>query len=203
MSFGLGFWAAAGGVAAATDYELIQTVNITTGGVTTISLGALGTIPQTYKHLQMRFTYQVNTGSSSQYQLVIAPNGDGSTSDNAFHWLLGDGSTVRSQAGSNVTATRYGLINYPQTEITGGNITPSSFQSQFVGGIVDFLDYSSTTKNKTIRAFSGHTIGGTNNVTLASMLYSETTAINAIFMYAANAPAFTVGSRFSLYGIKG
>jgi hypothetical protein len=201
MSFGLGFWAAAGGgVAAATDYELIQTINITTTGITTIDLSS---IPATYKHLQLRLLWQSNTNSSGEYGLAVLPNSDGSTTDNAFHWLCGNGGSVASTARTNTTPGNYGLIPYPQPQSTGQSINPSSYQSQFVAAIVDFVDYASTSKNKTIKTLSGFAMGGGQNITVGSMLWTDTSAINRLFMYCSNAPQFTVGSRFSLYGIKG
>lgn len=201
MSFGLGFWAAAGaGAVSSAAYELIQTIGISANGITTIDFQS---IPQTYKHLQIRFTYQVNTASNNQYQLAILPNSDGSTTDNAFHWLYGNGSSVISLSSTNQTMGGQGLISYPAPNPAGININPSSLQSQFLGGIVDFVDYASTSKNKTIRAFSGFAMSAANNISLASSVWTDTSAINRIFMYCSNGPQFTIGTRFSLYGIKG
>lgn len=190
----------AGAGETANAYELIQTIGISANSITTIDFQS---IPQIYKHLQMRFTYQVNTSNTNQYQLAILPNSDGSTSDNAMHWLYGNGSSVISMSASNQTMGGQGLIPYPAPNPAGINVNPSSTQSQFLGGIVDFVDYASTTKNKTIRAFSGYSMSNSNNISLASSVWTDTSAINRIFMYCSNGPQFTIGTRFSLYGIKG
>jgi hypothetical protein len=198
MSFGLGFWAAAG-AGAPTDYELISTT-VVSG--TTTNLVTFSSIPQTYKHLQMRFTYQVNTSSSNEYGLTVNPNSG--IGNSAFHWLAGNGSSVYSTSRTSTNTANYGLVPYPQPSSIGGTVNPSSSQSQFVAGIVDILDYASSTKNKTFKSFSGlANVASSNNVTLSSMLMNDTAAITQLSMYASNAPNYTVGSRFSLYGIKG
>jgi hypothetical protein len=78
--------------------------------------------------------------------------------------------------------------------------------SVFGAGVVDILDAFSTTKNKTVRAFSGNytaanNLGDRQIVHLASGVYLSTTAINSLTLYAAN--NLVAGSRFSLYGIRG
>lgn len=198
MLIPLGFWAASGASVSTGAFEQIAS-SIISGTTNTVTFSS---IPQTYKHLQLRITYQVNTSTTSEYGLTINPNSG--VANSAFHWLAGNGTSVYSTVRSATNTANYGLIPYVQPSSVGGStINPSTYQSQFVTGIVDILDYASTTKNKTFKSFSGHTVGGTYNVSLASMLMADTAAITQLSMYASNAPNYTVGSRFSLYGIKG
>lgn len=182
------------------SYELISTTNIATTGIITFDFLS---IPAIYKHLQLRFTYQVNTSTTSEYGLTIAPNGESASTDNAFHYLSANGTTVSSSAASSSTITARAMVGYPQPTTVGGNINPSLYQTSFVAGVIDFADYASTTKNKTIRSFAGFTSGGGSTIQLNSAVWTDLTAINKLSIYASNAPQFTVGSRFSLYGIRG
>jgi hypothetical protein len=196
MLIPLGILGAAG--AFDSDYELINTQIISGTGITAVGFE---NYPMTYKQLQVRIVYQVNTSTTANYGLVLSIGS--SVQNHSVHHVFGNGSAVNSRAQSSTYTSGGGLIPYPQPAAFGGTINPSSFQSQFVAGIIDILDYASTTKNKTLRVFSGHTIGSSSNVTLGSGLVNTTSAMNTFTFYAANGPAFTVGSRFSLYGIRG
>ena len=68
--------------------------------------------------------------------------------------------------------------------------------------IIDIIDYASTTKNKTVRAFFGLDLNGSGSVTLGSGLWMNTNAITDININAAADP-MAAGSTFALYGIKG
>ena len=82
---------------------------------------------------------------------------------------------------------------------------------KFGESIIDIIDYASTTKNKTIRTFSGwdgNAAGAGNDgvVALHSSLATGTgtTAVSSISMYCyASGENFLAGSTFALYGIKG
>jgi len=69
---------------------------------------------------------------------------------------------------------------------------------------MDIHDYTSTTKNKTVRTFSGvsdNNVGG-NGVALQTALYRSTNAISSITLVA-DGTAFATNTVYSLYGIKG
>ena len=72
-------------------------------------------------------------------------------------------------------------------------------------GIIDIIDYASSTKTKTVRAISGANanLGTTaDQINLNSFLFNDVTAITSISINGAGT-AFTTSSIFALYGIKG
>jgi hypothetical protein len=77
--------------------------------------------------------------------------------------------------------------------------------SVFASGAIDILDYTSATKNKTIRTLSGIDNNGDGTVQLGSGLcFATPAAITSItFNVQSGSANFTQYSRFSLYGIKG
>jgi hypothetical protein len=184
----LGILAVAGS-APASAYELIQTQVI---GGETVSV-TLSSIPQTYKHLQIRGVVRLG-GFNTSAGFNMRLNND-STSNYYWHRLRGAGSSVVSdQAGS--LQTRISFFNAPAANAT------SSVYSPFV---IDILDYASTSKLTTIRYLGGPTIGtSTAGVALISGLYNSTAAISSMtFGNFIDDGNIVGGSRFSIYGIKG
>jgi hypothetical protein len=174
---------AAGEIAFASDYELISTAFGTgSSGVITFS-----SIPQTYKHLQIRYTAK---NSSSATQMNITMN---AITSGVYirHSLLGNGSSVTSTA-SSTSQTAIQLVE---------SMASSTTASAVAAGVIDLLDYSSTSKNTTLRAFYGMA-DNINRVYLSSGLYNQTTAVSSLTL-TASANNFAALSRFSLYGIKG
>lgn len=166
---------ASGGGGGAAAYELISTTLVTTA----VSPVVFSSIDQTYKHLQIRYTAR-GTVSASNTQLVYSVM-------SRFHYLRGDGSTVTSSAG---------ISPLQLADIAGNTLGSGIFSS----GVIDFLDYANTTTNKTVRSLSGST--GLNRIQLSSGLIVSTAAISSISLSTASGQ-FAIGSRFSLYGIKG
>jgi len=188
MLIPLGFLASSGG--AAGSYELIQS-SILTSTATSVTFSS---IPQDYKHLQLRVVSKTG-GTSNNFENWLATYNNVSTSNQSAHFLFGDGSNVYSSA----------ITNWDQ-QFVGVTATSSSTTfnaNEFATSIIDVLDYSSTTKNKTTRSFTGVT-GGTSGkrVALYSSLLQSTTAITSIRLDASSVN-WAIGSRFSLYGIKG
>lgn len=165
------------------DYELIETVY--PPGVTSVQFSS---IPSEYKHLQIRFTAR-NITSIASTQINLRLNGI-TASSYARHSLSGQGTTE-----SSTNALSQNSIALPAALALP---TGAGFSS---AGVIDILDYTSTTKNKTIRAFYGQ-ITGTDNVFLGSGLFDNTSAINSITLTTVSG-AFASTSRFSLYGIMG
>jgi hypothetical protein len=182
IPFGVLSAAGAGGEPIIPDYELIATA-FGTGSSGTITFSS---IPTDYKHLQIRYTSK-NTSSSED--LYLRFNGITTTSY-VTHRLQGLANDVTS--GVN---TGLGFIFLER----GGAV--SSVANSFAAGVIDILDYTSTVKNTTLKAFFGKN-DNNNNVQLRSGLFMNTAAINSISLIT-SAGNHTTTSRFSLYGIKG
>jgi len=180
-----------GVVAATSSYESIASFTAT-GGETTFNFTS---IPGTYSHLQIRWIAK-DTGTTAaddgiQFQL----NGLAGT-NYAYHRIRGNGSA----------ATAAGLASQAFFQTPQGEPASSTgTTSMFGAGIFDLIDYASTTKNKTVRVFSGSNVNNTSNlygVSLTSALITTTNAITSILIYASGS-GFVANSTFALYGIKG
>jgi hypothetical protein len=163
---------------------LIQRVAGTgSSGVITFS-----NIPQTYQHLQIRVLARA---TSSGNNINVTLNGN-TGSNYAYHNVGGNGSIVF--ANGNATQTYMGFDDFT---------TVSSEGTGTMGvGIIDIHDYTSTTKNKTLRGFGGRDNNGSGNIKLHSGLFVNTGAITSITL-THNASSFTTASTFALYGFKG
>ena len=170
--------------AAGGSYELISS-QILTGSASSVTFSS---IPSDFKHLQVR--YVANSNRSGVTEMKINLNGD-TGSNYAWHFLYGDGSSVASTAQTSRTSGYFGY--------TGNNSTQAL---SFGPGVVDILDYSNTSKNTTLRALTGSTTG-INNIGLYSNLWINTAAVTTIALAPFSANDWVIGSRFSLYGIRG
>ena len=187
IPFGVFSAAGAGGGAAAGSYELISTA-YGTGASNTITFSS---IPSTYKHLQIRWVART-TNAANATEIRYRLNGD-SGSNYWSHALVGNGSTVTSTSSTALSA------HMSQTF----NVSASSTADSFGAGIIDLLDYASTTKNKTVKTFAGYATTA-NDVRLSSGVWNSTAAVNSFTLTNASSTSyFTTTSRFSLYGIKG
>jgi hypothetical protein len=171
-----------GGVAASTNsFESIATVAGNSGTSVTLT-----SIPSGYTSLQVRY-YAARDGSSGF--LNVRFNGD-TGSNYANHYAYGSNTTAT--AGANATQTR---INYLTAVQDSGNSYKAS-------GILDILDYGSTSKYKTTRNIAGvDTNSSAGSIWLSSGLWMSTSAITSITF---DLSGDTFGtSTFALYGIKG
>lgn len=163
------------------------------GSATTLTFSS---IPQTYKHLQIRGVGKV-TALQRSALLGIQFNSDTGT-NYTTHRLIGDGSAA---AATGETAKTY--ISFRDSIAGSQTSTPS--MANIVGGvIIDVHDYASTSKYKTLRGFGG--VDGNYasvdfEVNLISGLWLSTSAITSITLYAND--AFTAATKFSLYGFTG
>ena len=164
-------------------YELIATA-FGTGSSGTITFDS---IPQDYKHLQIRYTAK---NTSSSVRILIRMNGI-SSGVYIRHTLKGDLSSAES---SSSTASRTEIEMFE-------SMTTSSNANVAASGIIDLVDYSSTSKNTTLRALYG-IIDSQLGINLLSGLYNQTTAVSSLSLLS-SANNFATMSRFSLYGIRG
>lgn len=171
---------------AASSYESIATVTAS-GGETLLTLSS---IPSTYKHLQVRWIAR-----SSGYAEYIFGRAN-ATSGYANHRLAGNGSSASAAASTSNT----------YIEMHGGVCQNTAPAGTFGSGILDIIDYASTTKNKTFRYFVGYDTNGTvdQRVQLGSALGTGiTTAAITSLDFRVDTGNFAAGSTFALYGIKG
>jgi hypothetical protein len=70
-------------------------------------------------------------------------------------------------------------------------------------GTTDFLDYTSTTKNKTIRSLLGQDNNGSGYIQFQSDLWINTAAITSLTILSTGGDYINQYSQFALYGIKG
>lgn len=191
MPLGLGFFAAAGagGASLTPTYTLLQTVSFSSpaNGVTFSNVNTYSA----YRHLQIRFEGQFATGNNSRW-LIMRFNGD-SGANYAWHYLQGEGS-------GNAQTFRYTSQSYA----VPAEITAQGFTNQFSSGIIDILEHASTTTRTTTKSVFGvqDENGPYRRIGLYSGFWNNTAAITSIFLAADNSANFSVGSRFSLYGIN-
>lgn len=174
------------GAGGRTDFELISTTVLGSSGSVSFT-----SIPQIYKHLQIRAVART-TASQVPDQLFIRANNDTTADRHGWHYLNGNGSSVTSGAGvTNETGVRMQMI-------TGANATTNSFGAV----IVDILDYASTSKNKTFRGLGGYTSATGSEIGLSSGFYESTSAITQLDVFGLFL-AMAANTRISLYGIRG
>jgi hypothetical protein len=147
-------------------------------------------IPSTYKHLQVRYKAQRNTGGAGFMSLRL--NGVTTTGNYTTHDLYGTGSAA---GGGGVTSSSY-------PEARGPQMPANSTANTFGNCVCDIHDYSSTTKNKTIRWFGGWDNNGSGHISLVSNVFLSTAAVSSLTIYFAG-DAVSAGSTFALYGIRG
>lgn len=179
-----------GGVA--NSYESIQTITLGSSASTV----TFSSIPTTYKHLQIR-SQSFNTAGANGYycQFRVGNGGVDSGTSYAGHYLAGQGIGANAGAYTSQTYGRFfGNIGGPTSNNTGFAV------------VADFLDYSNTSKNKTVRILQGADDNGNGEIGLVSTLWQGLPAINTITLYAFSqgvASNFGTNSVFALYGIKG
>ena len=164
------------------SYESIATVT-GNGSATTLTFSS---IPSTYVALQIRGI--ANDGVGNGYHASLRFNSD-SGANYAQHRILGNGSTVTASA------------NTSQTEMQIGN--SGNIADTYATYITDIHNYANTTQNKTVRTFSGRDNNGSGSCFLFSGLWLSTSAVTSVSIYNVGPVAWTSGTTFALYGIKG
>lgn len=172
------------------SYDLLET-QILGSNTTSITFSNLNSTYGTdYQHLQLRILGRTDRNDTDDF-IVLRFNSD-SGNNYASHLLRGNGTNVQS------STPRTSYQNIEISGLTAATQTANSFGAL----IIDILDPFETTKNTTIRTFSGQT-GSYNFVGLSSGLWMNTNAVTTILLDQFFGSNFLTGSRFSLYGLKG
>jgi len=168
------------------DFESIQTINLGSNQSTI----TFSSIPQTYKHLQLRITGRTtHAGNSSEMGLKV----NGVSGIYTRHLLYADGSTV------NIDGRQEGDEYFFMTWIAGNNAAEN------IHGvcIVDFLDYRAN-KTKAISVLTALDRNGAGLVGIESSQINSTSAVSSITLITQpSGNNFMTNSHFALYGIKG
>jgi hypothetical protein len=160
-------------------YDCIATTTVT--GTATSSI-TFSNISGSYTDLVL----VLNGGTSGAANVHLRFNGD--TGSNYITTGLSGGgslSSSRSSAGSSAITNDYG---YGENDMN-------------LNIIIDIMNYSSTATRKTFLSRSNHADNGT---AIISGMWRDTSAITSIEILSlfTGSPTFSIGTTFSLYGIK-
>lgn len=157
------------------------------GSVSSITFSS---IPQTYKSLQLRVNVLNAAGGSTQCGVQF----NSVTTGYYYHGLA-------ATNGNTAYADVFGNVAY----IIGSPASAGGLSISYPAvSIIDIIDYTSTSKFKTIKGI----LGINNNVNVSSTmgayggLYPSTTAITSLTYYSTGSNAFSSTSSFALYGVS-
>jgi hypothetical protein len=155
-------------------------------------------VPGTYKHLQIRGFWRGNRATFPVSGTNMRFNADSGT-NYSNHEIIGQGN-------GNTTAGVQTGGSGSQAQINVGQ--PGTSVTNFTTTIIDILDYTSVSKNKTVRVFTGLDLNGTiatygGSVGLYSgAWYNSSTPITSISFTVADGSQWQPNSSFALYGVK-
>jgi hypothetical protein len=164
-------------------------VQVGSGGAANITFSS---IPSTYKHLQIRCLARTTYASGTDGDYLKMQFNSDTGSNYATHQISGDGSSASAAAFTSQTAM------YPARAGATG-LSANIFGDL----IIDVLDYSLTTKYKTMRNLGGYDANGSGIIRLVSGLWMNTNAVTSIKIEAGSGTGLEQYSSFALYGIKG
>jgi hypothetical protein len=167
----------------------IAMVNVGSAGAASISFTS---IPQTYKHLQLRLIGADNASGSDYGNMQF--NGD-TGANYASHQLYGDGSSATAN-------------NFPNNNQIYIHRIPGSITNTFGAVIVDILDYTNINKYKTVRELGGYDANGSGRISFSSGMWFGGTIGNSAntitsISISTGGSSWLQYSQFALYGIKG
>jgi hypothetical protein len=178
-------------------WDSIASYNAGATGAITFS-----SIPQTYKSLRLVVRLRDQRTVASYSSASLSFNGSPTGSAYAYQSIFGDERIAgpfedSSSATNSIPLSIAGASGY----ISNGSV--------YGFGIFDIENYSSTTKYKNVKGWSGYTdptnsysIPSSMNFLTAGQWGVQATAISSIVLTASN-PNFAGSVRASLYGLKG
>jgi len=175
---------------ATNSYESIQSTVIGTA----VNTFTFSSIPQTYKHLEIRYT--VRGDRAVTYDTwIMWYNGVQNGNYYDAHVMYGGGT------GSAISGGSYS--EYGQNQMSMGLITEANASSNMFGsGVINIFDYTSS-KLKVTKCISGIAIGSAAGNYTMSGLFNQTGAITSITLQHPTGGGLQPNSIISLYGIKG
>ena len=169
-------------------YDALATVTLSTSTDFILFDG----IPSGYKHLEFRMLMR-SSRTEADDSLNLVFNAD--TSSYPRHYLMGSGSSASAYAETSSAGNAGGYI-------TGAASAANAPANVFAASIVTILDYTSTTKYKTIRALAGADFNGSGIIVLNSHLWMNTSPITSIKIQSGGAGDWVANSTVALYGVR-
>lgn len=168
------------------DFFFIQSVNPAGSNSFTFS-----SIPQTYKHLQLRGLLKDSDPTDNGSNTYIRFNGNEITKSYMFR---SSGNAIQASTVSD----GLGVVGYTSCSRASDTGIWGSF-------IIDIPDYSSTTKNKSYLSNFDQmaTVNGDTLMGMATGTLNSNSALSSITLYNQSSRNWVSGSTMALYGIKG
>jgi hypothetical protein len=164
-------------------FDSIATTTVGSGGAATITFS---NIPQTYTHLQIR-CFARSTGPTNGENTYIYFNNTSNGTGYAWHAIRSDGASAVAGGSANSRIV--------------ANVGSSNATNIYSTMIIDVLDYTNTSKNKTVRTLYGFDSNGAGYIGFNSTLVPQTAATTQIDIDLSY--NFAQHSVFGLFGIKG
>jgi hypothetical protein len=165
----------------------------------------LGSIPQTYKHLQVRLIGRTSRADYTIEDINLQMNGDTGSSSYTWHRMYSNPSVPTG--GTATTAASAGASYINSIAIVS---TATTTTGMVGGGIIDILDYTNTNKYKTIKSINGvdnnqeangFAVSGFSE--LMSGNWMNTAAVTSLTFTPTTGSNIIAPTHIALYGIKG
>jgi hypothetical protein len=145
-------------------------------------------VPQTYKHLQIRGIGQASYSSNDEGSVGIRLNGDTGSNYTRKAGPFGGGATVSDGIILSTVFAEAGDGAFLNTGNTVG------------ANIIDILNYTNSSAYKSIRGIGATDRNGAGAIRMGAGLWLNTAAVTSVTVYQQNAN-FTTQSFYALYGI--
>lgn len=168
------------------DYWALATTTLS-GSATSVTFSG---IPQNFSHLQIRMITRTDRGATLD-AMNLAINSD-TGSNYSFHSVYGTGTAAPyAEATSGTTAIKF-------YRAAGGSAASNIFGTT----IIDILDYSNLSKNKTVRYLGGVDQNGSGEIEFGSGCWYNRSVVSSLTFTPFVGTNFVVNSQFALYGVK-
>jgi hypothetical protein len=173
--------------AEAGSYDFIATGTASGSSPTLV----FSSIPQTYKHLELRYVGRNGREAQEAGYLGIRLNSN-------YALLV---QTMYNFSNNLPAESSFG----PAGQNTGYQLaaTGSSTNSASMGtGIINIPDYTNTSKLKMARIMSAAVTGGPSFMNHSTSTFNFTSAVTSLEIYGVDGANISANSKFSLYGLK-
>jgi hypothetical protein len=173
--------------AATGSYDALATAIVPSGGLANVTFAG---IPSEYRHLQIRASMLSSIAGG-----VVNMTINNTTGPYSRHRLVSNGG---SSLDSFATTGSSNICIFGDFTGTGATPIPASL-------VMDILDYTSTTKNKTVRILTGVDRNGSGEIELLSAQWFPTTPVpitSLQFTIGGSVSSFAQYTEFQLFGVK-